>query len=170
MRLNFDGYISVGKFGRPHGIEGWIAVEIYSGYPNRLDEVKVIFTEMHGQLNGSIIADLRLVGKNLQMQLKGVEGREGAKSFAGKEIFLPADDSIELDEGEYFIHDLIGMNVIAEDGAKIGVLNEVMTAGANDVYVVKTGGEEILIPAVAEFIKHIDVEKKEMIVRLWDEM
>ena len=77
--------------------------------------------------------------------------------------------SVELEEDEYFIADLIGMSVVAEDGTVLGTLADVMPTGANDVYVVRTeNGKELLIPAIKECILNVDVEERAMRIHVMD--
>lgn len=77
------------------------------------------------------------------------------------------EEAQELEEDEYYIADLIGMDVVLEDGSKFGTLKDVMETGANDVYVVEDAkGEEILLPAIRECILDVDVEKNVMTIHL----
>lgn len=73
---------------------------------------------------------------------------------------------MELEENEYFIKDLVGIKVYTEEGSFLGTLVEVLKTGANDVYVIKTEEREILIPAIKEVVKKIDIDNKVMVVHL----
>ena len=84
-----------------------------------------------------------------------------------RELWIPREEAQELEEDEYYIADLIGMDVVLEDGSKFGTLKDVMETGANDVYVVEDAkGEEILLPAIRECILDVDVEKNVMTIHL----
>ncbi len=103
--------------------------------------------------------------------LEGIQSVEEARQLVGATVTLPEDQFPPTEEGVYYIRDLIGMKVLLEDGTSIGKLKEVWPTGANDVYrVLGEQGEETLIPAVKEFILDIQVEKKEMRVRLIEGM
>ncbi len=103
--------------------------------------------------------------------LDGVECVEDAQKMVSAVVTLPEDQFPPTEEGVYYIRDLIGMAVFDEDGKPVGELKEVWPTGARDVYrVLREDGAETLIPAVGEFVKDVNVEKKEMRVRLIDGM
>lgn len=103
--------------------------------------------------------------------LEGVECVEDAQKLVGSNITLPEDQFPPTEEGIYYIRDLIGMTVFEENGTPLGELKEVWPTGARDVYrVVREDGAETLIPAVGEFVREVNVKKKEMHVRLIDGM
>lgn len=103
--------------------------------------------------------------------LEGVERAEEAQKLVGLSVTLPVDEFPPTEEGVYYIRDLIGMTVLCEDGTKMGTLTEVWPTGARDVYcVMGEDGAQTLIPAVGEFIREVNVEKKEMRVRLIEGM
>ena len=85
----------------------------------------------------------------------------------GRELWIPREEAQELGEDEYYVADLIGMDVLLENGEKFGVLRDVMETGANDVYIVdRVDGEEILLPAIHDCVLDVDVEKNTMTVHL----
>ena len=82
-------------------------------------------------------------------------------------IYVQTDSLPTLPEGEYYFHQLIGLHVIDENAQPVGILSEIMETGANDVYVlISPDGEEILIPAIDEVIKKVDLERGEIIINL----
>ena len=87
--------------------------------------------------------------------------------YKQRELWVPREEAQELDEDEYYIADLIGMNVVLEDGSHFGTLKDVMETGAIDVYVVEDeNGKEVLLPAIKECILDVDVEKNSMTIHL----
>ena len=87
--------------------------------------------------------------------------------YKKRELWVPRKEAQELEDDEYYIADLIGMDVVLEDGSKFGTLKDVMETGANDVYVVEdTKGAEVLLPAIKECILDVDVEKNVMTIHL----
>lgn len=92
---------------------------------------------------------------------------EEAERLRGAELYVPREKAVPLQKNEYYISDLIGMQVESEEGVQIGVLDDVLQTGANDVYVVKQAdGKDILLPAIKECIKFVDVEARHMTVYL----
>lgn len=143
---------------------------IYSGLTDRFEGVKTIYFKSPAGIEGVVLTGAKLQGNRFNIRLKGIDTKEGAKGFVGREILLPASQKIELPEDFYFIDDLIDLEVFDESGQRLGVLTRVLEMSGNDVYVVREAEKEILIPAVAEFVKEINVKKRSMVVRLWEGM
>ncbi len=170
METFATGYIAAGRVAQAHGRDGWVRVVVYSGLPDRFVRVKVVFFETDRGMEGKILAGVRVQSGSVLLKLKDVDTREAAKKLVGKEIFVLEEEKIELPEDTYFIHDLIGLQVFDIQGNPVGTVSEVLTGTGNDVYVVKSAEREVLIPAVGEFVRQIDLKKRIMIVRLWEGM
>lgn len=98
---------------------------------------------------------------------EGIATPEQAAKYTGKTVFVRAEDRPPLPEGEYYHHQIIGLDVFDEAGASLGVVSEILETGANDVYVVKNpAGREILLPALEQVVLEIDLERKMMKVHL----
>lgn len=165
-----ENYIAVGRVGKPHGLEGWVRFLPYCGNPARLQQVKVLYQETRRGMQGLIISGQEIRDEKLYVKLHGLDTRELVEPLVGQELWLPENQKIELPEDTYFIHDLIGLEVVDEEGESVGRLTDVLEMSANDIYVVKNADEERLIPAVGEFVKQVDLKARKMVVRLWDGM
>jgi 16S rRNA processing protein RimM len=105
---------------------------------------------------------------------EGVNDRDAAESLRGRAITVAPEERVELPDGEYWIDSLIGLDVIeSASGERLGKIEEVMNTGSNDVYMVRaSGGELKLIPAIADVVEEISLERGEMRVNLpeglWD--
>jgi 16S rRNA processing protein RimM len=165
-----DSYISVGKIRGVFGHQGWVKVVIYSGLPNRFEGIKVVYFKDKDEYQARILTGIQYQGKNILLKFKQVDDREIAKSLNNLEIFLPETEKIELPQDHFFIHDIIGSQVFDEGGQSIGEVQEVLAAGSNDVFVVRSKTGEVLIPAVAEFVLSVDLKKNRIVVRLWEDM
>ena len=97
------------------------------------------------------------------LKLAGIDSLEAARGYCGGTICVAEEERLKLPAGEYFLDDLVGMTVYTEDGKTVGVLTDVLSAPAHDLYVVQ-GEREHLIPAVATFIREVDVRSKRMVV------
>jgi 16S rRNA processing protein RimM len=95
-----------------------------------------------------------------------VTTREQARELAGQYVYVPLTEAIPLPEGEYFVHDIVGLRVLTEEGEPLGEVREVLSTGSNDVYVLRGARGEVLLPATREVIKRIDLEEGQMIVHL----
>ena len=92
-----------------------------------------------------------------------------AEALKGAELYIPRVEGAKLNEGEYYIADIIGMEVVSDDGAHLGRVKDVMETGANDVYVVeREGGKELLIPAIKDCILDTDIDANVLTVHLLD--
>jgi 16S rRNA processing protein RimM len=97
------------------------------------------------------------------MKLKDLDTRQGAETYRGAEIYV-RKEAIVRGEDEYFWHELLGLEVYLEDGQHLGTIFQIISTGSNDIYVVKEGEKELLIPAIYEVIKEVDIEKGRMTV------
>jgi 16S rRNA processing protein RimM len=157
-------FLAVGFLRRPHGLEGEILMDVLTDFPERLRSGKTVYVgDNHEPVR---IASIR--GHNVEkiIRFTGIETPEEAGKFRNKNLFVKAANLPELPEGEYYHHQLIGMNVLDESGQSLGTLHSILETGANDVYLVKTPeGKELLLPAVEDVILEINPDRKEMRVR-----
>ena len=103
------------------------------------------------------------------VKFKGIDNINDIEKYKGKSLLVNREDAVALEEDEYYIADIIGMQVNTEDGTIFGVLKDVMETGANDVYIVETeDGKEVLLPAIKECILDVDVEAMKMTIHLMD--
>ena len=120
-------------------------------------------TELH-------VTQARAGGKFVLVKCKEVNSVEEAEKLKGADLFVSREDAIPLEEGEYFVADLIGLSIEDEDGKEIGTLKDVISAPANDVYVMQhhERNKEILLPAIKQCILRVDMERRVMTVHLLD--
>ncbi len=151
----------------PHGIHGEILMDVLTDFPERLlPGKKVLVGEAHQSIE---IVHLRRHDPELLISFEGIETREEAGEFRNQMVYVEADALPELPEGEFYHHELIGLRVEDEAGKKLGVLEQVLVTGANDVYVVRTEDEqELLLPAIHDVVLEIDPENGKMVVRPMD--
>jgi len=158
-------FLAVAKIRRPHGVHGEMLVEIYTDYPERLQPGKKVFI---GTENKPLrIATRRLHNQGLLLGFEGITTPEEAGRHRNQIISIPASDAQQLHQGEYYFHDLIGLQVTDESGKSLGTLTGIMETGANDVYAVTDqAGNEILLPAIADVILDVNLNRRAMKVRL----
>ena len=107
---------------------------------------------------------------NLLVHLAEIEGRTAAEELRGLWLYVPEAEGT-LEEGAYWIHDIVGLDVVTTEGQAIGQVIDVFATGANDVYVVRplagvNGGRELLLPAIADVIQQVDLQQRVMVIRL----
>ena len=157
-------YFKVGQIVNTQGLKGEMRIYTLTDYPERFEELEWVYIE--GDLSTKYeIESVRYKGQLAIVKLKGIDNANDVEKLKFKYLYVPRENARELDEDEFFISDMIGMDVYTIDNNYVGVLKDVLQYSANDVYVVKNKeGKEYLIPAVMEFVPTIDIENKKMII------
>ena len=163
-----EQFFHVGTITSPHGVRGEVKVYPTTDDPERFLDLKTVILRKRENEPGKVygIARVHFLKNMVLLQLEGIDDRNTAELFRGYELYVPREDALPLHEDEYYIADLIGMDVYTET-EKLGVLKDVMQTGANDVYVVRSGRYgEVLIPAIKACIMKVDVACGRMDVHL----
>lgn len=170
MKLEF---LECGEVVTTHGIKGELKVYPWSDTPDFLKEFRTVYTD-GGKIPWTITS-CRAQKNMTLLKLKGIETIEEAVKLRGKTLYIRRADA-KLEEGDYFIQELIGLSVVDRDTGRVyGTLTDVSQTGANDVYHITDGeGQEWLIPAIPQVIQSVDLEGEKMIITplegLFDEM
>lgn len=159
-------YFEIGLIANTHGLKGEMKVRPYTAYQKRFEELKKVLITIKGELKEYEIENVRYQKDVVLLKLKGVDDIDAAEKLKAHTISIPREDAKELEEDEHFIADLIGCEVF-ENNELIGILQDVFTAGASDVYVIKRKSKkDLLLPALKSIIKKIDVESKRIEVEV----
>lgn len=158
-------FLVVGKIRRPHGVKGEMIMEIITDFPERFKPgVQVFLGEDHVP---GIIRSCRMNGETLLLAFDGIQTPEAAGELRNRYVYVPAKDRPALEDGEYYYHQIIGLDVISDDSQKLGKVTEILSTGANDVYVVQAlDGKEILLPAIEPVILEINLPEQLLRVHL----
>ncbi|MHC9510039.1 ribosome maturation factor RimM [Kangiella sp. M94] len=156
----------VGKLNGASGIKGWVKVFSYTDPKENILNYSPWYLKLDGQWQQVSIINGREQGKTVVAQLEGCNDRNTAESYRGVEIAIDESQLPQLDEGEYYWRDLIGLTVVNVAGDEMGTVEKMMETGANDVLVVKTASkEELLIPYVPEYsVMKVDLKSKQITV------
>lgn len=152
------------------GVKGYVKAVAYSGVPERFLKLRTLYIGTDNEPIGMILEDIIVRERDILLKFKNIDNREEAAALVRQELFLPYEQKLELSEGVFFIHDLIGLRVFDIEGNFLGEVTDVLQMGANDIYQVGDGDSEILVPAVSEFVKEINLDEKKMIVKLIEGM
>ena len=152
----------VGKIVNTFGIKGEVKVNLYTEDINNFkNNSKVYVNDKEMQVENS-----RLQKNMLILKLKGIDNMNDAEDLRGSIIKVNRSKN-ELPEGTYYIADLIGLDVYTEDGSLLGKVIDIYNTGANDIYTVKTqDGKEVLLPAIKDVIKQVDIQNQKIIVHI----
>lgn len=158
-------FLVIGKIRRPHGVQGELLMEVYSDFPERYQPGVTVFVGDGAQAYH--IASCRRHKDGLLIKFTAFDTPEAAGILRNQLVYVRADDRPQLEEGEYYHHQLIGLKVIDEQGNSRGSVAEIMETGGNDVLVVRgEQGSDLLIPYVDEFILQVDLQARTLRVRL----
>lgn len=154
--------IKVGKIVNAVGLKGEVKVYNYSDS----SEIYEITPEIYVGKDLLQVENVRLQKNMVILKLEGIDDRNAAEAAKGREIFITEDDLPELEEGEFYIRDLIGMTVI-EEGVVLGKVTDVIQNTAQDVFEIeRENGKQLLLPRVDEFVLDIDLDTREIKVKL----
>jgi 16S rRNA processing protein RimM len=160
-------YLVVGFLRRPHGVRGEILMDLHTDFPERLETGTTVYVGDTYQT--LVIASRRPHGTGLLLRFRGIKSPEEAGFYRNTWVYVPAADRPELPEGEYYHHQLIGLNVVTDEGRELGLLTDILETGANDVYVVRdAAGNEVLLPAIPAVILEVRLADRQMRVHLLD--
>lgn len=158
--------ITIGKAGAPHGIHGELRILPLTDFVERFEGLKEVMVGeelLH-------VESVKYHKQSVLMKFKEYPVREEASRLTGRFLTVPRSEAAPLSEGEYYTFDIIGLEVFHPEGGKMGVVENVLRTGSNDVYVVRSeDGTEILVPALKKVVKEIDVPGGRMVVDMMEE-
>ncbi len=157
-------FLAVGRVIKPHGVHGEVRVEMMTALPERFKWLKTIYV---GERNPRRVAveSVRFHQEFVLLKLAGYPTRTEAEALRNELLQVPEEEAIPLEEGEYFLHQLIGLEVLTEDGQSLGRLTDVLETAANNVFVVSGANGEILIPDIPDVVQDVDVAGGRVTIR-----
>jgi 16S rRNA processing protein RimM len=155
----------VGKVIKPHGLQGLLRIWSYAQSEKSFLQAGSVFLKSRdGEIHEYTVLSVQSHKNIFLMKLKELCSLEQAEYHRGAEIYIKKDNLIEKDEDEYFWYELLALGVYLENGEYLGSIQQIIPTGGNDIYVVKKGENEILIPAIYDVIKEIDIENGKMVI------
>ncbi len=157
--------VLIGKVVATHGIKGQLRVVPYSGNAESiLSQSTIILKGSDGVVASYEVATSSIHGKKVIIALTAFSNINQVEHLVGGEIFVKREQLPELPEGEFYWCDLIGLKVHTIQGDYLGDLSDILAAGGNDVYLVRLGDKEYLIPAVEDIVTDINIAEGTMTV------
>lgn len=149
-----------------HGLRGALKIWSLSDLPGRWEKLTQVWIARPGAPpEPRRVRQRRVQGERVVLEIEGIDAIETAEQFVGAELTLPAADAPPLPEGQYRHYDLLGMTVYFEDGAVVGELADIRPTGSNDVFIVRRGAREVLVPALRDVVSEVDVPGRRLVVR-----
>lgn len=159
--------LEIGQIVNTFGIKGFVKVNPFVDDITRYDDLKKVYVKRNKTLKEIEIEEVKYHKNMVLVKFKGIDRVEDAELLRNSYIEVDRENAIELKEGEYFIADLLGLKVLSESGEELGKLEDIFNTGSNDIYVVKTeDGKQLLLPAISEVIKEINLEESKIVVHL----
>jgi len=165
-------YLLIGQITRPHGIRGEMRLRLMTDYPERIRKLKHVYVSKRD--NGKDAKPLNVVGMRMHqthglLRVQEVSSRDDADRMRRLYVFVRLEDAVPLEDDEFYLFQVIGLEMKTEDGQVLGVVQRVMETGANDVYVVESEEYgEILFPITDETLIEHDIDNGVVYVRLLD--
>lgn len=159
--------VVIGRIVRPHGVRGELRVEVISDHEDRFARLASVWLTHGGRELGRYeIERVRRLGPAIGLKLRGLDSREAAAELRGAHVEAEpfAPETLPLDT--YYTFDLIGLDVLTDEGTRIGAVADVLSFPANDVLVVRDGSTERLVPFAGSVIKHVDLAERRITISL----
>lgn len=172
--IQIGGYMEdllrVGVIANTHGLKGEVKVFPTTDDPQRFKMLKDVILDTGKEKLNLTVQSVRFFKNMVIVKFKEYNNINEIEKYKGRDLLVTRENAVPLEEGEYFIADLLNLEVFDDTGVKLGILYDVMQTGANDVYVVKNEetGKEILLPAIDECILDIHLEERKMTVHLME--
>ena len=161
--------LQVGVISSTHGVRGEVKVFPTTDDVTRFRQLKKVYLDTGREMLPLEIQNVKFFKQFAILKFKGIDNINDIERYRGKSLYVTRENAVKLKKDEYFIADLIDMQVELEDGTAFGVLTDVMQTGANDVYCIRTEEHgEVLIPAIKDCILDVDVEAGKMKIHLLD--
>ena len=164
---NPEWNLTIGEIVAPFGLKGDVKVRLETDFPERYSRLRQICLR---RLNGeALLAEIEAVRYHkgqVLLKLRGVDSIDAGDKLRGMLVQIRAQEAVRLPLNEYYIHDLVGCEVMTADGRSLGSLVDVLrtSAEANDVYVIGRGADEILLPAIRDVVSEVDLANRRIVV------
>ena len=159
--------LEIGQIVNTFGIKGFVKIYPYVDDITRFDDLKEVYICTKKQEKKLKIEEIKYQKNMVLAKFKNIETVEQAELLRNAFLKIDRKDAIKLEEGQYFIADLLGLDVFLDTGEKLGVLDDIFNNGSTDIYVVKNElGKQFLLPYIDEVIKNIDLENEKIIVHI----
>ena len=153
--------LEVGQIVNTFGIKGEVKVTPFTDDINRFDDLEKVYVKARKESKLYKIESVRYHKNMVLLKLEGINNPEDAELLKNSFLEIDREDAIPLEEGQYFIVDLIGLDVYTDEGNLLGKVDDIYNTGANDIYVVKDElGKQVLLPGIKEVIKEVKLEDR----------
>jgi 16S rRNA processing protein RimM len=162
-----EDFLQVGAIIKAHGVRGEVKVFPTTDDPARFKKLKTVLLDTGKEQRELEITGVKFFKNLVILKFKGLDSMNDVENLRQAKLFVAREDAVELSEDEYFIADLIGLRAVSDEGEELGEISDVLQTGANDVYVIShEGAPDLLVPAIHDCIREVDINNKLMTVHL----
>lgn len=162
-----EDLLQVGVITTTHGVRGEVKVFPTTDDANRFKKLKEVILDTGKEQLPLEIAQVKFFKNLVILKFKGIDNINDIEKYKGKSLYVTREHAVKLKKDEYFIADLIGMRAVTEEAEELGTIKDVLQTSANDVYIIKKDGEdELLVPAIKDCVKNVDIEGGVMTLHL----
>ena len=160
-------FLEVGQIVNTFGIKGFVKVNPFTDDINRFDELKKVYIKNKSNKKVLEIEEVKYHKNMVLLKFKDIDKVEDAENLRNSYILIDRKDQKQLDKDTYYIVDLLGLEVYTDENELLGKLEDIYNTGSNDIYVVKDElGKQILLPAIKDVIKEIDIDGRKIVVHI----
>ena len=160
-------FLEIGQIVNTFGIKGMVKIKPFTDDIRRFDDLKKVYIENNKSRKEYEIEEVKYHKEMVLIKFKGVETVEQAELLRNYYLKVKREDEPELDDGTFYIVDLLGLEVYSDEGNLLGKLEDIYNTGSNDIYVVKNElGKQLLLPAISDVIKDINLDEKRIVVHI----
>ena len=160
LLMSKEDCYELGYIVKPLGLKGEMAVILDVDFPEDYEDLESVFVEINGGLVPYEVEALKISGSKISMVLEEINSVEKAEKLRGKKLFLPLEELPDLEEGEYYLHELVGYQVIDKQHGQLGQVSMIYNLPAQDLLAVMHKGAEVMIPMNEAIVKDINHETK----------
>ncbi|MCH5333308.1 MAG: 16S rRNA processing protein RimM [Agathobacter sp.] len=162
-----EDLLQVGVITSPHGVRGEANVFPTTDDPARFKKLKSVHLDDGKNVRIAAIQSVKFFKNMVILKFEGIDDRDAIEKLRQAKLLVTRENAVELGKDEYFIADLIDLQVFSDEGENLGRISDVLQTGANDVYVISRDGEkDLLVPAIKECVRAVDIEHGQMTVHL----
>ena len=160
-------FLEIGQIVNTFGIKGMVKIKPFTDDITRFDNLKKVYVETNKVRKIYEIEEVKYHKDMVLIKFKGIDKIEEAELLRNSYLKINRNDEPDLEEGTYYIVDLIGLDVYSDEGNLLGKIDDVFNNGSADIYVVKDElGKQLLLPAISDVVKEINFQESKMIVHI----